>query len=375
MRAVVKNTFVTLVDAEDLEDPHAARGDARGRARSAGPTVARSGQGEAWHISEGKAAQESLEKLNDLLKRQTGQQVNAPTADSDNEHKGPSVQELRHLQQRLSEMTKSSPPMKPMGMGGKRILSNSSVSTMGSDCEVQERNLMPSTMGMRKAQSSGSVSSMASDMFFEDFVPLEELGGAGFGPIFQKTYSIPEEASQGPQALHGQSWHCQGRVASSRDGTKAEFCHNLVPKNTNLAEEFAKSKLEGPPTTMMIRNIPNRYTQRELIKEMDGMGFEDTYDFFYLPIDKGTLCNVGYAFVNFIAPGHAQRCMEGFDNYTFKKYRKARGKIATVSVAHLQGLEANARHYQNSAVNGAPRIKERRGPIIMSPGTSHFIHN
>ncbi len=51
-------------------------------------------------------------------------------------------------------------------------------------------------------------------------------------------------------------------------------------------------------TTLMIRNIPNKYTKNMLLNEIK-LGFSDLFDFFYLQIDPNTLCNMGYAFINF----------------------------------------------------------------------------
>ncbi len=35
----------------------------------------------------------------------------------------------------------------------------------------------------------------------------------------------------------------------------------------------------------MIRNIPNRYEQSEMLEEIDNLGFYNKYDFFYMPVN------------------------------------------------------------------------------------------
>lgn len=315
MLASVKNTFLHWYEAPVTLAP-------RLRSRSADSHLAN------------ETDDACAKKLNQLLKEpQRRRELLSPLPEQ--KPRAPSVEELRVLQRRIAEVSGLS------ALEGeslkKRILSSSSVSTMASEA----KEMRPTKVGnMSKARSSGSVCSMClSEMLLEEgqIAPIMEESGCP-------------------------------TVASAKDGTKVEFTHNQVPKNVNLAAEFSKKGLESPPTTMMIRNIPNRYTQREFIKEVDDLGFAATYDFLYLPIDKGTLCNVGYAFVNFLEPSDAQRCSEVFYNYVFQRYRKARGKICAVSIAHLQGLEANLQHYQNSAVNLAPRIKQR-GPLIIPRGT------
>lgn len=173
----------------------------------------------------------------------------------------------------------------------------------------------------------------------------------------------PAEVVADSIAVSGQDLTSQDANGQSRSLPK-EYRHGHVPKNLNLSEEFAKTESIAPPTTLMIRNIPNRYTQRELIQELETLGFAGTFDFLYIPLDKGTMSNVGYAFVNFVASEWAEKCMAAFENYRFKRHRKVSGKIAAVSVAHIQGLEANIRHYENAAVNTA-KLKQRR-PVIVA---------
>ena len=83
---------------------------------------------------------------------------------------------------------------------------------------------------------------------------------------------------------------------------------------------------------------------------------------------QGTMSNVGYAFVNFVSTSCAERCVEAFQGYRFKRHRKTSGKVAAVSAAHLQGLEANLAHYEKSAVNTA-KLKHRRPVVIANIST------
>eukprot|EP00746_Dinoflagellata_sp_MGD_P129727 gnl/MRDRNA2_/MRDRNA2_63838_c0_seq1.p1 gnl/MRDRNA2_/MRDRNA2_63838_c0~~gnl/MRDRNA2_/MRDRNA2_63838_c0_seq1.p1 ORF type:complete len:204 (+),score=20.70 gnl/MRDRNA2_/MRDRNA2_63838_c0_seq1:224-835(+) len=115
----------------------------------------------------------------------------------------------------------------------------------------------------------------------------------------------------------------------------------------------------------MIRNIPNRYTRKMLMDELDSLGFESTYDFIYVPMDKSTHWNVGYAFVNFIQPKDASNCMEKLTDYRFRRFRRSSGKVTQVSPAHIQGLIANMEHYSHTAVQSA-RIQSHR-PLVLKP--------
>lgn len=145
-----------------------------------------------------------------------------------------------------------------------------------------------------------------------------------------------------------------------------DYCHAHVPKTVDLAKEFAEKQHGAAPTTLMIRNIPNRCTQIELVNELEYLGFAGTFDFLYIPLDKGTMSNVGYAFVNFSTALAASSCMSIFKGYRFLSHRRVSAKLSTASVAHIQGLEANLKHYENSAVKIA-NVHERRPIVIKMP--------
>jgi hypothetical protein len=100
-------------------------------------------------------------------------------------------------------------------------------------------------------------------------------------------------------------------------------------------------------TTLMIRNIPNKYTQKNLIKLID-LIFKDKYDFFYLPIDFKNKCNVGYAFINF---RNYLEIVNFFKLFNLKKWEKFNSeKISKISFARLQGQKALIDHFKSSSV-------------------------
>ncbi|KAF4740200.1 hypothetical protein FOZ63_008070, partial [Perkinsus olseni] len=61
--------------------------------------------------------------------------------------------------------------------------------------------------------------------------------------------------------------------------------HGLPPSGAPSNSVPARNNCGGTPTndtdktTVMLRNIPNKYTQRILLNSIDGRGFEGTYDF------------------------------------------------------------------------------------------------
>jgi hypothetical protein len=96
-------------------------------------------------------------------------------------------------------------------------------------------------------------------------------------------------------------------------------------------------------TTVMLRNIPNRYTAEEVLAEMLAVGFEGLFDFFYLPIDFTTKRNRGYSFINFREAAEAWRFVQAFHGERLTRY--ATQKILEVSPALTQGFEANVTQY------------------------------
>lgn len=112
------------------------------------------------------------------------------------------------------------------------------------------------------------------------------------------------------------------------------------------------AKLPQGCTTVMLRNIPNKYCREKLVAQLQSDGFGRDVDFIYLPIDFRNKCNVGYAFLNFRTPEACLRFAGEFHqrDATEKLPGFKSRKICEVSEARCQGRQENIQRLQSSQV-------------------------
>lgn len=147
----------------------------------------------------------------------------------------------------------------------------------------------------------------------------------------------------------------------------------------NMMQGFQAPSMPPPPawantTTVMMRNLPNKYTQRMLLTEINQTGFLGTFDFLYLPIDPETNANRGYAFLNFIDSGFAWMFKMSYEGRKMNRFNSS--KVVNVMAATLQGFEANYAHYTTARVSrGDPAarplfLREPSQPVpqVSTPG-------
>ena len=87
-------------------------------------------------------------------------------------------------------------------------------------------------------------------------------------------------------------------------------------------------------TTLMLRNIPNKYKLNDLVKEID-KSFWGKYDYINLPIDYERKLNLGYAFINFVEPLHIILFYETYHNKRWMLYKS--DKKMDMTYADKQG--------------------------------------
>jgi len=100
-------------------------------------------------------------------------------------------------------------------------------------------------------------------------------------------------------------------------------------------------------TTVMIRNIPNKY-DLPLIAQTIDKNHKGKYDFFYLPIDFSNRCNFGYAFINFTDTKFIKDFYLEFNGKKWEKFNSE--KICEIKYARIQGYSNLMQHFQYSRV-------------------------
>jgi len=115
-------------------------------------------------------------------------------------------------------------------------------------------------------------------------------------------------------------------------------------------------------TTLMIRNIPNKYTVNALLLEINTC-FEGKFDFLYLPLDYKNNCNLGFAFINFTNPLHILMFYEIFLDRKWKNYNSV--KKCDLTYAKSQGKKELASHFEKGC--NSKEVQDDKKPIILTP--------
>jgi hypothetical protein len=145
-----------------------------------------------------------------------------------------------------------------------------------------------------------------------------------------------------PRPPHHNGAHVAGMNSHPRKSDNNATTDTVYTLNMTALKDRTETR-----TTIMIRNIPNKYTQSMLMEEINHT-HKNTYDFFYLPIDFKNKCNVGYAFVNF---NTIDDIISFHNTYHQRKWSHFNSdKICYVAYARIQGKQAMINRFQNSSL-------------------------
>ena len=154
--------------------------------------------------------------------------------------------------------------------------------------------------------------------------------------------SIPQTIHNGLRVLLKNSFIHTEQVTEALDvpGSASRRSHSAPPRVTSC-------EARSGPTTLMVRNIPTKFTQGSLLENVKASYDTALIDFFYLPIDFKSYKNLGYAFINFVS--HEALCLFN-DQFTNKRLSPNSGKMLALSAAKIQGLEKNYNLFKSSSV-------------------------
>eukprot|EP00403_Amphidinium_massartii_P017699 CAMPEP_0178411408 /NCGR_PEP_ID=MMETSP0689_2-20121128/21479_1 /TAXON_ID=160604 /ORGANISM="Amphidinium massartii, Strain CS-259" /LENGTH=306 /DNA_ID=CAMNT_0020032613 /DNA_START=50 /DNA_END=967 /DNA_ORIENTATION=+ len=124
----------------------------------------------------------------------------------------------------------------------------------------------------------------------------------------------------------------------SDSGSETELRRHRQPQSSAQSTTPSESA-DDAFTTVMLQNLPQMFSQIDLMQAMDQKGFARTYDFCYMPVTFHDGYCRGYAFINFRTHEAAETLLnEWHGNVMFCDAYHRKPLVATV--ASTQGLEA-----------------------------------
>ena len=121
------------------------------------------------------------------------------------------------------------------------------------------------------------------------------------------------------------------------------FLSNREPKEKQIINLENIAKGIEKRTTVMIRNVPIKYSTEVLEKELEC--FNGKFDCIYLPFDYENKGNKGYGFINLIKPYHVLLFYEIFQGKCWSFFESK--KICELNFANFQGIEEIKKHAKN----------------------------
>jgi hypothetical protein len=121
-------------------------------------------------------------------------------------------------------------------------------------------------------------------------------------------------------------------------------------------------------TTVMLRNIPNRFSRETVLDDLLlGSGFQGRFDFLYMPMDLAARSNIGYAFINFTS---ALAVIDFYNIYHEHAWERTT-KTCQVSFGRLQGKEALINQFKKRASEA--QIPEKYLPLCFHDGVCESL--
>jgi len=176
------------------------------------------------------------------------------------------------------------------------------------------------------------------------------------------------ESTRSPTDASEASWACMTDDEVELEVKPSGPPGSFLPVSVEAPKKFTvsiwgKQKRKAPShTSVVLKNLPERCTNAEVLELLAKAGFTGQYDFLYVPTDFRNFSAFGYAFVNFVSHEQAQLAFTRLAGLEFA------GSALEVSwCAEHQGYAVHVRRYRNSPVMH-PSVPEFYKPLIFKNG-------
>ena len=131
---------------------------------------------------------------------------------------------------------------------------------------------------------------------------------------------------------------------------RKQLAHLSSPLNQDIV--FLKILFgEDTRTTVMIRNIPNKFKQSEILKLINTNN-ANRFDYFYLVMDLRKGANNGYAFINFTHHFYVLDFFLEFQGIKWSDVRQgcSSTKFCDLKYANIQGIKSLVAHHKDKNI-------------------------
>lgn len=195
--------------------------------------------------------------------------------------------------------------------------------------------------------------------------------------LYQSAFSVNFHEGEAPVAPPGQSsllgalfklneqWSGEISRPDTKDSAPTspagtQSVRTAVTASSQKTKESSHKVIAGTTTTLMIRNIPLRFTPVSFREVIDAEGFSGKYDYCYMPMDFRSHRSLGYCFINFYSVDAAADFASLFANRRFTTTNS--DKVLAISAGARQGLLPNVASFKLSTLRQMPRTEFR--PVV-----------
>jgi len=155
----------------------------------------------------------------------------------------------------------------------------------------------------------------------------------------QPVNSLKQDMSHTPTSVSlGSTLSTFTLYQASSSNTREEYSATCEDRNAQTLQPTSCPVACGH-TTLVIRNMPSKYTKEAILQEWPPDG---TFDFLYLPFNHKQRRTAGYVFMNFTSHGAALDFYKKWHGKVLQNHATTR-KLS-IRAAEIQGLEENLRH-------------------------------